>query len=494
MLAPVPHGHLRSSYFLCCSNKFGSRIDNTMIAPIECHPKDELFLDEGFKKDGLMRGNRLRDKTWRSVKKNYKSMRPFLLPTIAFSMLCLVALASSPNNRTRHIVRLAMIGNSMQYYNDLPRLLEAMADGKLEQNSCLHGNADFSSHLWYGNGMHTKWMTGAARIWEIEDYEIYDYGACSPQQLLFGVDDRLVKRRRRKLQQIRNLMDHYNYTANRTDDDLYQLDDDAYNVTDDDAWEYGLEDDGTNPCLMDENYNDYMEAIYEVHGAPNWDYVLLNDNTRNACCTEQRNQSADLLESVYLPWIKQIHATPIFMMTYGYWASTRDMSGLIDIPTFASLTYEGYKQYLELAQVGLPEDLQPRIAPVGLAFLMVWEENPSMWQDLMHYDEIHLSPSGTFLEACVVYATIYGTLPSPSVVLKETPSHLWSRARRMVPPNHEQKPFPSLARANYLYHVAHRIVVLNEMPQSLINYKNHESVNFVPNDDAYSSNAIYYGS
>lgn len=63
------------------------------------------------------------------------------------------------NQDTQPTVRLAMVGNSMMYFNDLPRLLEAMAKGKLHQNSCLHGNADFSSHLWYGNGMSDKWNT-----------------------------------------------------------------------------------------------------------------------------------------------------------------------------------------------------------------------------------------------------------------------------------------------------------------------------------------------
>lgn len=53
-------------------------------------------------------------------------------------------------------VRVAMIGNSLMYYNDLPRLLEAMSGGSITQDSCLHGDASFQSQLMYGNGMYEK--------------------------------------------------------------------------------------------------------------------------------------------------------------------------------------------------------------------------------------------------------------------------------------------------------------------------------------------------
>ena len=68
-------------------------------------------------------------------------------------------------------VRVAMIGNSIMYYNDLPRLLEAMSGGKLSQDSCLHGDASFESHLRYGNGMLEKWNTGQARMWNVDETE-----------------------------------------------------------------------------------------------------------------------------------------------------------------------------------------------------------------------------------------------------------------------------------------------------------------------------------
>jgi hypothetical protein len=407
------------------------------------------------------------------VRRASESSALFMAVTGAVVLVSL-AFLFSPQDDSKEIVRVAMLGNSMMYYNDLPRVLEAMSAGRFQQNSCLHGNADFWSHLWYGNGMLDKWTNGQARMWEIEDSEpIYDYGACSVQQLLFGKDDRIFNQNK---QQSSNSS---NYTT----------------IAPEDAWEYELSDDGTNPCLVDDNFLQYQQDVYEVDGPPQWDFVLLNDNSRSPCCTEQRALSMELLEDVYLPWLKQIGAAPVFMATYGYWAKKRDMSGLVDIPTFASLTYNGYQDYAKLAEEYLPTSLKPRIAPVGHAFLMVWEESPSLWADLMHTDEIHLSPSGTFLQACVVYATIFGKLPPTNIFDgNEGPDRLWRWARRMAPVDDESKPFPTVDTAQYLYHIAHRVAILGETPKSHVMYPANTSVSFTPDDSLYSSSAVSDGS
>jgi hypothetical protein len=399
------------------------------------------------------------------------------------ALLVSLAVLFSPEDDAA-VVRVAMLGNSMMYFNDMPRVLEAMARGRLEQSSCLHGNADFSSHLWYGNGMYDKWTSGQGRIYgNDDDTTLYDFGACSVQQLLFGTDSRMVSQNDDETQSSSYISKNvYGQGSNST-------------FVPEDAWEYELVDDGTNPCLMDGNYLKYKQAQYEINGPPQWDFVLINDNTRSPCCTEQRAGSMELLEDVYLPWLQQIGATPIFMATYGYWATKRDMSGLIDIPTFASLTYNGYQEYARLAEEFLPESQKPRIALVGNAFLMIYDESPSLWADLMHTDEIHLSPSGTFLQSCVVYATIFGKLPPLSTFMgEEGPDRLWRWARRMSPFDEEYKPYPTVHLAQYLFHIAHRVAILGETPKSLIDYPMNTSVYFTPDDSLYSSTAKQDGS
>ena len=101
-------------------------------------------------------------------------------------------------------LRVAMIGNSMMYYNDFPRFLEAISDHTIEQDSCLHGDASLHSILITGSGTYKVWRTGVAVIQnasvelyqqsEEEDHDddnydfsrLYDYGACTVPQLLFG--------------------------------------------------------------------------------------------------------------------------------------------------------------------------------------------------------------------------------------------------------------------------------------------------------------------
>jgi hypothetical protein len=393
----------------------------------------------------------------------------------------------------------------------------------------------------------------------IDQAPIYDYGACTVEQLLLGVDERLVEEygglRQRRRQQRRTLQDVSNHTllsnillkqnqqqpliqqqpqqrtrrrldeaaaavddavsAAATDDGTQAADDTAnddataanddataasygndYTSTytddktyDDDLYQdnynekYQLENDGTNPCLLSANYYFYKQQQYDELGPPQWDFIILNDNSRAPCCTEQRQTGLELLKDVYVPWFIETGAVPIFMVTHGYWASMRDMSGLTDIPTFLSLTYEGYREYAEMVGELLPAKQQPRLAPVGLAFQLVWEDNPTMWENLIHMDEIHLTPSGTYLEGLIVFATIYGHLPNPRIVLNGDIANLFSNARRMTPSAHIQEAYPTLDQARYLYHIASRIIT-GELPRSFTRYYNGESADFVPDDEA----------
>jgi len=167
------------------------------------------------------------------------------------------------------------------------------------------------------------------------------------------------------------------------------------------------------------------------------------------------------------------------------------MSGLGDVPRFTSLTYEGYKQYAALVQSLLPENQKPRIAPVGLAFLVVYEENYSLWQRLFHVDKIHASPLGTFLQGCVLHHTLFGRGPRSDVALQGDLSALWNRARRFQPGEHRRSAFPTREEAAYLMDVAKRVCQHNHRPKTLTIYENGEASYYVPNDDAYRVDDLF---
>mmetsp|Transcript_22430 Transcript_22430/g.40757 ORF Transcript_22430/g.40757 Transcript_22430/m.40757 type:complete len:396 (-) Transcript_22430:544-1731(-) len=360
-------------------------------------------------------------------------------------------------------ISVAFVGNSMQYFNDFPRLMQALSNGTISQNSCLHGDATIRTLLHTGNGMARKFKTANAVVDDADLYVynnmdddtsivIHDYGACTVRQLLIGEDSRLPDQ-----DQVNNYADDY------------------FNPADDDN-EYYI-DDGTNPCFEDEYYLSYLESRYKDE-PPKWDYIVINDNTRSPARNNTRQRSLEELEASYVPWLWETGATPVFIVTHAYWTGWRDMSGLEDVPTFTSLTYMGYREYAALLEKYLPPSQKPRLAPVAIAFLTVWEENYPFWLKLFHIDEVHASPLGSYLQGCVVYHTLYGRMPPKEQALRQDMSNLWLHARRMQPDTHRSNPFPTLEQATYLYHVADR-VCKGHFPKSLIVYQNGEASDYV---------------
>lgn len=337
---------------------------------------------------------------------------------------------------------IAFLGNSMLYFNDFPRFFQRFSAGthKVVQNSCLHGGGSIPSLFMEGNGMFPQFQTPEAVLTEVGDHTIYDYGACTVQQLLTGTDPRL-------------------------DDPGYAVPEDTNNTN------------VLNPCREDPVYLDYAEEYFRNQQIV-WNYIVINDNTRNPALGSSRARSLQFLEQFYVPWFKQTGAVPVFLWTHAYSVEstpTRNMTGLTDVANFTSLTGAGYREYVKLLKLYLPEKTQaPRIAPVGLAFLMVYEERQDVWATLFHSDQIHASPSGTFLQGCIIYHTLFGEMPRRDWVVRHDMEFFWKRARMMQhawePPN----PMVDYPTAEYLYSVAERIMVEGEVPASYIDYQNGE--------------------
>jgi len=367
-------------------------------------------------------------------------------------------------------VRVAFVGNSMQYYNDFPRFMEALSDRRITQNSCLHGDASLSSIAVTGNGMYAMWRMGSARVFN-DDERVYDYGACTIPQLLFGYDDVLDQ----KVSE-----EGGGGGGGGNEDDDAELTDDFYSYHD-----------GLNPCLMDEYYYSYLQMVLLRDGPPQFDYIVVNDNTRSPARLQSRQESLSVLESKYIPWFKESGATPIFLCTYGYSTPYRDMGGLSTVPEFTSYTYEGYRQYAALVGAALPDDQQPRIAPVGMAFLVVWEENFALWERLFHVDQIHASPLGTYLQGLVVHYTIFGRMPFQEAALRPDLSYLWMEARRFQPGEHRRSPFPTQEEAAYLYDVALRVMKHKYTPKSFTWYGDGEGADYTPFDDLFRIDDLF---
>jgi hypothetical protein len=328
-----------------------------------------------------------------------------------------------------HAVNVAFLGNSITFFNDLPRFMEALSNGTIRQNSCLHGGLSLLTIVTRGNGMYQKWRQKAARITKnYNNATIYDYGACSFPQLLFGYDDNL---------------------SEENENGFYV-------------------NDGKNPCFESPQYLQYLSEMHDTFGTPQWDFVVMNDQTTYPAVWKTKRKSILVLKEVYRPMILEAGARPVFVVTHAY---DTNSSKLGDIPTFTSHIYYGYKAYADVLQRYFPKEKAPLLAPCGLAFLTIWEENYEFWQKLFFVDNYHPSPHGTYLMGCVLYATLHGRMPDWDIAVPDDDdgiSQLWSRARKMQGDNSDAMPFPTSAEAAYLYGIANRVTLQQYVPASLL--------------------------
>ena len=72
--------------------------------------------------------------------------------------------------------------------------------------------------------------------------------------------------------------------------------------------------------------------------------------------------------------------------------------------TFSEMQSEIYSGYMDIA-----DELNIIVAPVGSAWLRALEKDAQL--NLWEMDGIHPSKEGTYLSACVFYATIFGKSP-----------------------------------------------------------------------------------
>ena len=332
--------------------------------------------------------------------------------------------------------RVAFIGNSYLFVNDVPRLMEVMNNFHIVQDSCLHAGVSLGTLLYTGNGMYPRWQTNEAMSYEYNEYygdymKSYDYGRCTVAQL-FAYDPNITYKNRNGM--------YYN--------------------------------DGKNPCMMVPYYLDSLndQLLYSNQTTTNtqmkWDFVVLSDQTKRMAVEDGRNNTINALKHAYGPLLKENGAIPILVDTHAFWSSDSNMTGLNDIPTFQYLISEGVQQYVQALKKVLPSKQKPIVAPVGMAYLVIWEENPDLWKKLFLDDAVHSSVYGSYLFSLVLSTTIFGHLPSAETSYRM--EYLFASSRRLVT-NDNGVQYPSYEEARYLREVAARVVLKKYVPSSFPN-------------------------
>ena len=342
----------------------------------------------------------------------------------AVTAIVLFTLLHAANSKNKSV---AIIGNSYFFVNDLPRLMETISDGHIYQDSCLHGSGSLLNILKTGNGMYYRWNTNAAIVSDAdftnsngELATIYDYGACSVPQLLLGQDRMLSENN-----QLGTFLS-----------------------------------DGNNPCLQD---SDYLEWQQSFNYSGSWDYVVLADQSKRMSFEESRKDALMAINYTYAPILKMIKAKPVIVQTHAWWSQDANMTGLDDVPTFTSKVMEGskvYKQYFKEHGVR-----GGKVAPVGDAFLAVWEEDYDLWEQLFLGDFVHPSPKGSYLYACVLYGTIYGSMPKKGVAISgDIEGELFGNARKLQ--TDYEYLYPTEDEAKYLWKVAKKVALRGFKPKA----------------------------
>ncbi|KAL3938298.1 MAG: hypothetical protein SGBAC_006759 [Bacillariaceae sp.] len=327
----------------------------------------------------------------------------------------------NPNFLYAWKTNVAFIGNINFVLNDIPRLTQYISGNKITQDSCLHQKGSLLNILKTGNGMMGRWATSPAVM---ANNGLYDYGACSVPQLLLGSDDSLIYRNQNG----------------------------------------AFYDDGYNPCLNDEDY--YYYEVGGKNGTKTWDYVVMTDQAKRMSFDYSNQQSLMALNYTYAPILKQGGGKPIIVQPHAFWSSNENMTGLTDVPTFTSMIYGGAQEYKSFLDSYLPSKQRSRIAPVGNAFLAVYDDYPDLYSSLFLSSGVQPSPIGSLLYSLTIYASIYKTMPPRSNVMMSDMSQLFTVSRKVY--SEGSSTMPTQQQAKILYKIARRVTLKGYKSKSFV--------------------------
>lgn len=151
-------------------------------------------------------------------------------------------------------------------------------------------------------------------------------------------------------------------------------------------------------------YNNTLNAIKQAQ----WDVVILQEQSQRPSFSPAQVASdtypyAKLLDSLILK--NNPCSETMFYMTWG-----RKNGDATNCPFYPPVcTYEGMQQRLRESYMQMAKDNKGVVSPVGAAFKIVRDSLPGI--DLYNADESHPSVAGTYLAACVFYASLFHHSP-----------------------------------------------------------------------------------
>lgn len=129
-----------------------------------------------------------------------------------------------------------------------------------------------------------------------------------------------------------------------------------------------------------------------------WDYVVLQEQSIVPTMIDERTQHMYPSIRAFNQLLTKQGAQPILFMTWGRRNAVNQFANYTEMQTNVSEAY-----------MGIANQLNMPVAPVGIAWREAWLQDPiiSLWGS----DGSHPSPAGSYLAACVFYAAIYQESP-----------------------------------------------------------------------------------
>jgi hypothetical protein len=141
---------------------------------------------------------------------------------------------------------------------------------------------------------------------------------------------------------------------------------------------------------------DAQAAISSAH----WNVVVLQEQSQIPSVESFRQTQMYPAARQLVAEIRAAGAEPIFFLTWAHRDGWPE-NGLLGYSSMQAAVADGY--------LTIASEEQAAIAPVGYAWMTLLARAPSiqLWQG----DGVHPTPDGTYLAACVFYATVFAQSP-----------------------------------------------------------------------------------
>ena len=141
-----------------------------------------------------------------------------------------------------------------------------------------------------------------------------------------------------------------------------------------------------------------------------WSFVVLQDQSETPATSTGRSMMYPAARTLAQK-VRAAGAQTMFFMTWAH----RDGISIAGVNT-----YESMQLAINDGYTGIVDELGAPVAPVGFTWFVVRRDHPeiAMWQD----DGSHPTASGTYLAACVFYASIFRQSPEGLAFLDGLPS------------------------------------------------------------------------